>query len=63
MDASEMYSMAVKKVTCHTQRDYKFIKHEASLMQAMLQAGVECVPQLYEFHWMREERAAYFIMQ
>ena len=62
-DASAMYPMAIKKLQCHTQHEYRVIRHEADLMQAMSKAGLECIPKLYESCWNREEDAAYLVMQ
>ena len=62
-DASLMYPLAIKKMDCHTQREFRFIKHEADLMQAMSNAGLDCIPQLYDVRWVKQEDAAYLVMQ
>ena len=62
-DASQMYPLAIKYITCASQREYRVVKHEASLMQATSRAGLSCVPQLYDVHWLEYKAAAYLVMQ
>ena len=61
-DASQMYPLAIKYITCANHREYRVVKHEAGLMQATSQAGLSCVPQLYDVHWL-DKAAAYLVMQ
>lgn len=62
-DPSQAYPLAIKQMACSSAREHKVVKHEADSMHAMHRAGLTCIPQPYDLHWLQDEGKAFLVME
>lgn len=62
-DPSQRYPLAIKQMACTSAKTHKIVKHESDLMHGMHKAGLGCIPQPYDLHWLRDQGKAFLVME
>ncbi|KAL3159169.1 hypothetical protein ABBQ32_011155 [Trebouxia sp. C0010 RCD-2024] len=62
-DPSHRYPLAIKQMGCDSAKTYRIVKHESDLMCAMHKAGLVCIPEPYDLHWLPDQGKAFLVME